>query len=443
MAIDQDDTMDYGNIYAFPQLTGKYANILSVVPTGAGWDANGELLINAGDKTITLGYGAGTINFVGGNQSWGGVSNFTTNQLNGNTETGSNPDQKIQVGIALPLGSGLVGARFSLSQVRHNYTDVYVNDVTTFGNTDYESEDKASQIKIEAGYGMEDAGPFKNVDLGVGLAINSGEVWEEDRNTDGDTTNSELAERSGAQTDGATDLSVRLRGVKEQGDGSLVFNLGFSTNGMNTEAFYQQDQDLSGDYQDAAGDNDETYRVEFTNTNISVGAAYNKPINDGGLLVISLRLLSSSYKWVESETFYDFADAATKTGRTNYTDEWSYLYLPLAVGVEDKLGENLKGRLGLKKNILLGYSETITDLADYDQPNDVLIDTETEEYKDTNNEDATLYMGLSATKGKFYSDWVIQHSIFWYGPDFLFGGNDGKAAGGPSFAAEWEVGLTF
>jgi hypothetical protein len=444
MAIDQDDTMDYGNIYAFPQLTGKYANILSVVPTGGGWNANGELLINMGDKTFTIGYAAGETNFLGGSYAWSDISNDAENGIGYGGSSGSDPDQKFQLGFAMPMGSGLIGARFSWSRYGYENSNNYTDDAGNFGIDD-SYVDNSSQIKIEAGYGMEEAGPFKSLDLGAKIAIGSGEVGYEDRDTDNDPNTSEAAFREGVDSDGATDIGIRLRGVKEIGEGSLVVNLGFQTSSLNAEAYWQEDGDGDGSYQSAGvpDDYDETYRIEKKQTDISVGVAYNRPINDGGLLVLSARLSNTSRTSSESQTFWDnsstwFGTEEMLTGYTDYEEKESYLSIPLAVGVEDKLSDSLKGRLGIKKNFFLNYNYKETDGTDYDLASDSLLDTYVyeESYK-PDSEDATLYIGLSATKGKFYSDWVIEHDIFWNGPEFIFGTSGG------SFAAEWEVGLTF
>lgn len=440
MGIDADDTNDFGNIYNFPHLTSQYANILAVV-LGAVDSGYADMLVNWGDRTIDLHFSSMKQGFYGGNALFSNevtsaLGNYSTyivaahaanNSGIGSIATGPDPDWKIALSAAMPVGAGSFGARLIYATSTSNFNTAFDDDAVGGDNED-EFDGKATQIGVNVGYGQEDVGPLSSVDVGVRLSFGTAEVSYTLKDVDAVApATADYVEK--VATDGALDIGVKLRGIMDgAGDDFWVFSVGFDSNSLKVVGSVQQDADDDGDYQTGlgSGDTDASITNDWKSTGIDVGIAHNQPVGDEGVFVISLHVMSSNSTGKMSTSFYDEDNYTigyddVRTGELDWEQKMTGLAVPIAVGVEDNLFGAFKGRLGIRKNLFVTGTTTTTTGSDYDDVNDTLDDTLTVVSTSVPNEDATVHAGLGVTVGNFYVDWGVRLDILFNGPHFISG----------------------
>lgn len=446
MGIDQDDTMDYGNIYAFPHLTAKYANILAAVINGDQSTGETELLYNIfGDKTLELAWYSATQDIGGVRAS--NVSSDATGWLGlGNVDGLHNPDQKLLIGLSMPMGSGSIGVAAFFSSRLDNEVITYDDGDNDFSpaDSDVRKDNKSSNIGVNLGYGMEEVGPFSSVDIGVGFQFGSAEsLYTNALSVHPFIPNGASDNIESVTLDGASDINVAVRAIKEFDSGSsAVINVRFGTSKAETTATKQIDGDFDGDYAGSSSDTDDVVAISDKSSGFGVRVAFNEPVGDDGIMVLFVGLESDSSEREGSLTIYNGANLESYIIETSMSKN-TELRIPLGVGFEDTLNDTFVLRMGVSKDIIISQAGDPFEVGEGDLEQNpfsvdkgVLYDTAFESREDTPNADASVSVGLGGVWGNWYADWVVSTDLLFNGPTFLTNASN-------TFAGELEIGITF
>jgi hypothetical protein len=313
------------------------------------------------------------------------------------------PERKFDLLKAFKAGNGVFGVRIEYGNNKNtdasgSYSDP---DLAGAATTSADVVQKSGFLGFQLGYGMEDAGPFKHVDLGLGYTMGS-----VDNSYNRETLNGFNEYHRTIEGDGISSIRFKARATKETSENNTwVFNGGVRLDKLAVSMDRTWDQDGDGNFTDQG----ETIHVEseYKNTNIALGVNMNQMVHDGkGLAIVGLSLLSDKMSRAQDDRYnFQGSAAADRFNSEEAGDEWeqSYFGVYANVGVEASLFSWMQFRGGIAKELFGSTKIKVTETSD-SQVGDVSLEDST-----TAEDSWDTWDGVTATfgVGLAFKNWQV------------------------------------
>jgi hypothetical protein len=385
-----------------------------------------------------------SIDSMWGGSNWGGTTNEWTEVVNqwqdwngtgygpvpqGSTDADgpltwpnqwfATPQNKVMVvyadqGFGLSLNYGDAQGNGWSDKNNNTYTDGDNNDVnagTVLGYKKYSNG--TMEFGGAIGYGTKDAGVFSTLDVAgsfeLGMIDDTRTYIEENAANNGTNVfwNRSLKDGNG----GIYDARLNLLATK---DSDEMTQVRLSASGvmskLGTEELYQSDNDNDGDFT-SVNDNNGKRDTSYDNLNILVNAGVVHKIEAGnGKVVASLGVNYRDQSFKDEEKWYN--PTASRWEYSYYSNaDYSWLMVPVRVGVEQALTGWLTLRLGASTNAFQMFWAKNMPKSDLKADGSGYDDSETMNSSSDSFQNVTFNTGLGVALGNFTFDMLLDQGF--------------------------------